>query len=176
MEKMNEIPEGIKVEINKLEILVSSGDKKLEKDFSSPLFNGKIKIESKDNKIIVTTESDKKKIRAMVGTINAHVKNMMTGLGKEYVYKLKIAYVHFPFTVKIENNELLISNFLGEKSMRRTKILDGVKVEVKGDIITVSGIDKERVGLTAGRIEQVSKVKKRDRRTYMDGIFLISKG
>jgi len=79
--------------------------------------------------------------------------------------------MHFPFKVEISGNEITINNFLGEKIPRKAKIVDGCKVEIKGDEISVSGINKESVGLTAARLEIATKVKNRDRRVFQDGIF-----
>ncbi|MCK4332660.1 MAG: 50S ribosomal protein L6, partial [Thermoplasmatales archaeon] len=58
---------------------------------------------------------------------------------------------------------------------RKAKILENVKVETMGDNVTVSGIDKEKVGQTAANIERSTKVKHRDIRVFQDGVYLISK-
>ena len=49
-----------------------------------------------------------------------------------------------------------------------------VKIQNKTEVI-VSGIDKEAVGQTAANIERSTTVKKRDRRVFQDGIYLIEK-
>ncbi|MGB1098957.1 MAG: 50S ribosomal protein L6, partial [Poseidonia sp.] len=49
-----------------------------------------------------------------------------------------------------------------------------VKVSNKVEV-TVSGIDKEAVGQTAANIERCTTVKKRDRRVFQDGIYLLNK-
>ena len=110
----------------------------------------------------------------MIGTVNAHVKNMIKGLNEEYVYKLEIASVHFPMVVKVDEAKkvVVIKTFLGEKADRHSKILPGAKVEVKGNEITVRSHDKEIAGQTAANIEKATKVKGRDRRIFQDGIFL----
>jgi len=50
-----------------------------------------------------------------------------------------------------------------------------VTVEAKGENVTVSGIDKEKVGQTAANIERATKVKKRDIRVFQDGVYIVSK-
>lgn len=175
MKKIIKLPEGVKVKVDGLKVSVSGKDN-LERNFYDQVFADMIKIEVKNGDIIISSSSDKRKVKAFVGTIASHINNMMKGVQEPYTYKLKICYVHFPMTVKVEKNEVLINNFLGEKKPRRAKILDGVKVEVKKDEIYVTSPDKEKAGQTAANIEFATKIKSRDRRVYQDGIFIVSKG
>ena len=101
---------------------------------------------------------------------------MNKGVTKGFEYKMKTVFSHFPIKTSVEGNEFIIQNFLGERSARRAKILEGVNVEAKGEDITVQGIDKEKVGQTVANIERATKVKKRDIRVFQDGIYRISKG
>ncbi len=107
----------------------------------------------------------------MLGTIEAHVNNMIKGVTEGYTVKLKIVYMHFPFTLKTSGKEISINNFLGEKTPRKTKIVGDCKVEVKGDEITITGINKDDVGQTAANLERATWVRARDRRVFQDGIF-----
>ena len=175
MEITVEIPEGIKIELENFKVKVIGNKGTLEKDFYSPLFSKKISIKKNDNKILITTESDRKKIRAMAGTIRSHILNMMKGVNEGFTAKLKIVYMHFPFTVKISGSEVLVNNFLGEKTPRRTTIIGDCKVEIKGDEIFVTGISKEDVGITAAKLEKVTWIKARDRRVFQDGCFITEK-
>ena len=83
--------------------------------------------------------------------------------------------MHFPITTKIEGNEFIIKNFLGERKDRKAKILPGVEVKVDGEMITLEGSDKEKTGQTAANIEQATKVRNKDRRIFQDGIFMLEK-
>jgi large subunit ribosomal protein L6 len=100
---------------------------------------------------------------------------MIIGVTKGFEYRLKIVYSHFPVTVKIEGDKALIHNFLGERQPRIAKIVRGSKVEVKGDEIKVSGIDIEAVGQTAANFEQATRIIGKDRRIFMDGIYITQK-
>jgi large subunit ribosomal protein L6 len=108
-----------------------------------------------------------------MGAIRAHVLNMISGVREGFEIKLKIVYMHFPFTVKVTGNEISVSNFLGEKTPRKTRLIGNCKVEIKGDEIIVTGIDKENVGETASNLEKVTRIKSRDRRVFQDGIFML---
>jgi large subunit ribosomal protein L6 len=89
---------------------------------------------------------------------------------------MKIVYAHFPMTVKVQGKTVTIDNFLGERSPRVAKIIgDDVKVQVKGDDVTITGINKEHVGQTMANIEQATKIKRRDPRIFQDGIYLVDK-
>ncbi len=171
MERVVEIPEGIQVELDDFKVKITGPKGTLERDFYSPLFKKDITIKKVDNKILISSESKRKKVKAMLGTIQAHILNMIKGVTEGFTAKLKIVYMHFPFTVKISGKEVIINNFLGEKTPRKTKIVGDCKVEIKGDEIIVTGINKEDVGQTALNLERATRIKARDRRVFQDGIF-----
>ncbi|MDD1775017.1 MAG: 50S ribosomal protein L6 [Methanobacterium sp.] len=164
------IPEGIEVTIQD-EIVIKGSKGELKRKFKSR----NIKISQDDNKIILEAPFPKKRDKAMLGTIKSHLNNMITGLTDGFTYQMKIVYAHFPMTVKVANSKVTIENFLGERHPRSAKILGDTKVQVKGDEVTVLGINKEDVGQTMANIEQATKIKGRDPRVFQDGIYLISK-
>ena len=100
---------------------------------------------------------------------------MIKGVTEGFEYKMKTVFAHFPIKTSVEGNKFVIQNFLGERSPRTAKILEGVTVEAKGENVTVSGTDKEKVGQTAANIERATKVKKRDIRVFQDGVYVTSK-
>jgi large subunit ribosomal protein L6 len=171
MEKIIEIPNEIEAEVENFKVKVKGPKGSLEKDFFSPLFKKDILLKKEDKKIIIKTDSKKKKVKAMVGTIEAHINNMLKGVTEGFSVKLKIVYMHFPFTVKISGKEITVNNFLGEKLARKTNIVGDCKVEIKGDEITVTGISKDDVGQTSANLERVTWIRSRDRRVFQDGIF-----
>jgi len=176
MEKTFQIPEDVKVEINNFDIVVTGKKGKIEKNFANPVFTNKIKIAKSEKEVKVSTDSDKREIRAMIGTIIAYLKSMSTGVTHGYTYTMKIVYMHFPFTVKVTGKEITIGNFLGGKALRKSKIIGNTNVEIKGDDIMVTGINVEEIGQTCANMETATKIKNRDRRVFQDGIFLFSRG
>jgi large subunit ribosomal protein L6 len=175
MKKFAEIPEGIEVNVEGMKVTVKNKDTVLERDFYDQMFIGSVKFRVVDNKFEASSEKDKRKMKSFVGSVASHVRNMITGIQNDYTYKLKICYVHFPMTAKVDGDKFLITNFLGEKQSRIAKILDGVKVQVKKDDVTVISNDKEKAGQTAANIENATRVTSRDRRIYQDGIFITEK-
>jgi large subunit ribosomal protein L6 len=168
MEKELTIPENVKIEVQNKYVKVSGPKGENEKEFK---FFFDVKIEKKDNKIIVTSPSDRKKIKALIGTIIAHIKNMIKGVTEGYTYKMKVVYSHFPVTVKVEGKEVQVHNFLGEKVPRIADILGNTKVEVNGQDIILTGPNKEDVGQTCANIEQACRITKYDRRIFQDGVY-----
>jgi large subunit ribosomal protein L6 len=164
-----EIPEGVSVEVRGLSVVVRGPKGTLERDFSHA--RGVI-VRVEDGKVIVESFFPKARQLALVGSIAAHIRNMILGVTRGFRYKLKVIYVHYPISVKVEKNRVIISNFLGEKQVRVVEIPPGVKVTVSGQDVIVEGIDKELVSHVAARIEEVTRVKDKDRRKFMDGIYI----
>jgi large subunit ribosomal protein L6 len=170
VEKEIEIPEGVNLEVEGKKIIVSGEKGQLERIFK---YFHPIKIEIKGNKLVVSSKSDKRKVKAMIGTIVSHTKNMIKGVKKGYTYKMKVIYSHFPVTVKVEGNQVKINNFIGEKKPRVARIMGDTRVEVKGQEIFINGINKESVGQTMGNIEQSCRITKYDRRIFQDGVYFV---
>jgi large subunit ribosomal protein L6 len=167
------IPENVEVSVDENGIVEVKGEKA---SLSRKLSHHRIKIEIKDNFVEVKCELPRKKEKALVGTFAAHIKNMIKGVTEGFEYKMKTVYSHFPIKTRVEGNMFLIENFMGERFPRKAKILDGVQVEIKGEMIFVRGADREKVGQTAANIERATKIKNRDIRVFQDGIYIISKG
>jgi large subunit ribosomal protein L6 len=164
------LPEGVEVTLQD-EIVVKGPKGELKRKFKSR----KIEISQDDGKIVLEAHFPNKRDKAMLGTIRSHLSNMVTGLTEGFSYKMKIVYAHFPMTVKVAGNKVTIDNFLGERHPRTAKILGDTQVKIKGDEVTVEGINKEEVGQTMANIEQATKIKGRDPRVFQDGIYLVSK-
>lgn len=170
VEKELIVPEDVNIEVENKHVKVSGKKGELKREFKH-FFD--IKVEKKDNKIIVSSKSERRKVKATVGTIISHIKNMIKGVTEGFTYKMRIIYSHFPITVDIKGDTVLIQNFLGENKPRAARILGDTKVEVKGQDIILTGIDKEDVSQTAGNIETATRITGKDRRIYQDGCFII---
>jgi large subunit ribosomal protein L6 len=168
VEKFVEIPQGMNVSISGNEMIFKFNGKETRKRFNL----GKIVISIKDNKISVCAEKSTKRELKMIGTIVAHLNNLMKGTKENFVYQLEICNVHFPMTLKVEGDLVKIKSFLGEKIERKARILPNAKVEIKGNKIEVSSYDIEAAGQTAANLEQATKIRNRDRRIFQDGIFI----
>lgn len=165
------IPDNVEVTLESNNVTVKGEKGTVSRAFSHPEIH--LKMDGKTME--VSCKSLRRKDKALVNTFVAHIKNMMKGVTIGFEYKMKTVFSHFPIKTSVEGNVVVIQNFLGERSPRRAEILSGVIVEPKGDDITVSGIDKEKVGQTVANIERAAKVKNRDVRVFQDGIYKIAK-
>ena len=163
-----EIPPGVNVALEGNALTVSGPKGTLVRDMRFP----QIDVRIEDGEVVVSTASDKKRFLAMSGTLEAHVKSMIRGVVEGYEYRMKVVYSHFPIQLKLQGNRLDIGNFLGEKQPRTAKIIEGVTVKIGNDEVTLTGIDKEKVGNTAANIEHATKITKRDPRVFQDGIYI----
>jgi large subunit ribosomal protein L6 len=166
-----EIPEGVSVSFSQDLCTVRGPKGTVERRFWYP----GIKIESREGEVVVDAESSRKEQKAMVGTFTSHINNLITGVTEGFECKLKIVYAHFPMQVKVEGKTVIIGNFLGEKKPRVAKILGETTVKVSGNEVVISGINKEDVGQTAANIEQKTKIKRFDPRTFQDGIYIVQR-
>ena len=166
------VPEGVSIEVNVNKMKVSGEMGELKREFK---LAHEIKIMKEDNKIRVTSEIERRKAKALVGTIIAHTRNMIRGVTKGYTYKLKIVYSHFPMNAKVEGSKVMVSNFIGERTSRVAKIVGKTQVKIDGQDVTVTGIDPEETGQTAGNIELACRIVGYDKRRFADGIFITGK-
>jgi large subunit ribosomal protein L6 len=167
-----DIPEGITVDVSNHLLKVKGPKGEVEKKL---VFSKNIKLEKVDSKIKASTESDDRKIKAQIGTIVAHVKNAIEGVTKEFTYKLKVIYSHFPVTLKVEGDKVLIQNFLGERIPRVAKIVGKTKVKIEGADVIVTGASIDEVSQTAANIEQAARIVGYDKKIFQDGVYITSK-
>ena len=139
-----EIPGDVEVRVENGNKIIVKGEKgQVEKKIKP-----KIKVSKKENTLILSSPTSRRKDKSLLGTAQGDIKNMIHGVTEGVVYKLKVVYSHFPVNLKVQGNELWIENFFGERCPRKARILEGVDVKINGQDIEVIGIDKERVGQT----------------------------
>lgn len=166
-----EIPENIEVNLDGNLLIVKGPEGELKREFD--LHN--LEFKKENNKIIVGHKKATKRDKKMINTIRAHINNMIQGVTKKFEYTLKICHSHFPMNVEVKDKEVIIKNFLGERVPRKAKILEGVDVKIDKEIITVNSTNKELAGQTAANIEKSTRIRKKDRRIFQDGIYIITK-
>jgi large subunit ribosomal protein L6 len=116
-----------------------------------------------------------KREKTTLGTYKAHINNMLHGAREGFTYRMKICSGHFPMTVQVKGSELIIKNFIGEKTPRVLRLKPGVDVKVEGEFIVISSPDRELGGQTAASIEAVSSRANYDKRVFQDGVYIIEK-
>lgn len=170
-ERTVKMPDGVTVSVSDGVVSVKGPKGELRRTLTSP----GVVVSVADQQVVIRAERPHRKEKALVGTFEAHIANMVKGVTTGFSYQMKTVYSHFPIKAKVEGDRFIIENFLGERHPRKAVILGDVKVQVKGDLVAVNGADKEHVGQTVANIERASKVTRRDVRVFQDGIYLVSK-
>ena len=175
MKKEVAIPKGVDVSVSALDMKIKGPKGELLKSFENPMFNSVVTIEKNGETLVVSSESERRQIKAIVGAIVAHARNMIIGVTKGYEYTMKTHYSHFPINVEVKGREVIVKNFLGEKAPRITSIRGNVEVTASKDAVAVKGTNIEEVGQTCRNIEAICKISDRDGRVFNDGIYVTEK-
>ena len=173
VERTIEIPKEVKVQLEGGLVNVTGPKGSLQENLS----HLPVKLTLKQNNFSVTAVWPRKREYSMVGTAAACIKNMIKGVTEGFQYKLKMVHAHFPMTVKVleDKKTLQIENFTGEKSPRHVKIIGETSVKISGEEVIVEGINLKDVSQTASNIEQATKIKDKDQRVFLDGIYVFEK-
>ena len=174
MEKFEEsidIPQGVTVTQKKHMLQFQGPRGKTFKNFRKI----PIDIEIKDNKVHLKSQGFRKKDYSILHTARSIIRNICEGLIDGYTIKMKVVFAHFPITVKVEGKKILIENFQGERSARITKIVGNTKVVPKGEDVILTGEVWTDITQTAANIELNTKVKDKDHRVFLDGIYVYEK-
>ena len=165
------IPEGITVTQKKHMLTFVGPLGKTHKSFR--LIPVDVKIV--ENKLVLKAIGSKKRDYAILHTARSILRNICEGLIVGYTIKMKIVFAHFPVTVKVEGKNIIIENFQGERAPRRTVIVGNTKVVPGGEDIILTGEVWTDITQTAANIELKTKVKNKDHRVFLDGIYAFEK-
>jgi len=168
VENIIEVPEEVNLTLNGYKVAVTGPNGTVTRDFRHSQLN----LSYNNNLLRIWAENPRKKQASLVNTIASHVKNMIKGVTAGFTYRLKIVFIHFPLTINIQENEIIINNFVGERKARVAQICGDVEIKVEGDDIIVTGNDIENVAQTAANIQQSTKIRNKDLRKFLDGIYV----
>ena len=172
-----DIPEGVTVTIKARDVTVEGSRGKLQKAFKSRSMDF---TTISDRRIRVDLWGGSKKEVACVRSTTAHIENMIKGVTKGFRYKMRFVYAHFPINATIiDNKKIEIRNFLGEKRVREITMLDGCTITKSTDVkdqIVIEGNDLSKVSLSCAQISDQAKVRNKDIRKFLDGIYVSEKG
>jgi large subunit ribosomal protein L6 len=145
-----EIPEGVKAEIQGQDLEISGPKGELKNTIHQD-----IKIEIKDGKIFVLPKKKEfsKKTQALWGLYRTLIFNMVKGVSQGFEKKLEIEGIGFKAVV--EGDSLVLN--IGFTNPVRIKKPEDINFLVEKNVITVSGIDKEKVGQISAIIRETKK-------------------
>lgn len=167
-----EIPDGISVSLEDRIISVKGKLGTIKKDFTKlPAF-----LTIENNIVKIEPYGTRRKDFAISKTAQSIINNMIKGVENGYKYRMKIVFAHFPITVKIRDGKVHVENFFGERKARISNIVgDSTKVSIEGDDIVITGPHLEHVSQTAANIELSTRVKNKDQRVFLDGVYVYSR-
>ena len=139
-----QIPDKVKVDIKGTTVSVDGPKGKVSKTFASV-----VKIEKKDNNILVAPTEETRFSRAMYGTARSIVAGMVKGVTDGYVKDLEIQGVGFKANLKGKQLDLA----LGYSHPILMDIPEGIKITVTDQTkVKVEGADKQLVGAVTAEI------------------------
>ena len=137
------VPAGVDVKIDGQHVTVKGGKAELSLDVHPD-----ITVKLEDGQITVTRPSDDKNHRALHGLTRALIQNMVTGVHEGFTKTLEINGVGY--RAQKAGKKLTLS--LGYSHPVEMEDPAGIETVVEGNVITVKGIDKEKVGQFAAEI------------------------
>jgi large subunit ribosomal protein L6 len=144
------IPQGVEVSINKDGLVTIKGTKgELSREFKTDV----ISIEVVENTFVLNIKEDSVFSRALIGTYASHLKNMIHGVTEGFIKKLIVEGVGFRSEVK--GKELHMQ--LGFSHPVIMSIPDDLTVTAEKNVITVTGINKEKTNQFAAQIRAKKK-------------------
>jgi len=189
-EKTLEIPSDVNLAVKSRKVRVKGARGVLTRDFSHvplDLHVKTYKVKGKDGK-----EEQKKQLvaemwfgdrlqLATIRTVMTHIRNMITGVRKGYLFKMRTVHAHFPIGLNIEKDgsEVEVRNYLGEKKARKVAVRGDVIAKRSEDVkdqIEISGNNLEDVAQTAANIWRIARVADKDIRKFLDGVYVSHKG
>ena len=110
-----------------------------------------MKVEVKDNEITVSRPNDDKENRALHGLTRALIANMVEGVTNGFKKELEVNGVGY--SVQKQGSNLVMN--LGFSHQVTVSEIEGIKIDVQGtNKITISGIDKQKVGQFAAEVRE----------------------
>lgn len=171
MTKDIELPAGIEASMNGSILLVKGPKNEVRREIKQR----NVLVKAIGAKITLESRTESKKDKKIIGSLTAHIKNMIRGSAQSHTYILKICSGHFPINASVAGNKLAVKNFLGEKVPRVLELKDGAEVKVEGEMIYVTSANKETAGQVSADIEQLTRRPGYDTRVFQDGIYIINK-
>ena len=142
-----QIPEKVSVSVDGLHVTVTG-----LKGTLSVETRPEVKVEVKDNEVLVTRYNDEKESRGYHGLYRQLISNMITGVSQGYQKALLINGVGYRAEVKGE----IIAFALGYSTPIEYVIPKGITVTADGPAkLIISGIDKAQVGKVAAEIRSL---------------------
>lgn len=142
-----EIPDDVEIKITERLVKIKGPKGEMSKEI--PL---EIGIEIKDKKILLNPKRKTKKSGALWGLTRSLLYNDVKGVTEGFEKELEL--IGIGYRASMEKEKLLVLE-VGFSHKVEIEVPEGIDVSVKKNIITISGIDKQKVGEVAAKIRKI---------------------
>lgn len=143
-----QIPDGVTLKKEGDKIVASGALGSLSVEIPS-----RIEVRFENNEVLVSRKSEDKLSKSLHGTIRALIANAILGVSAGFEKKLEIIGVGY--RAALEDNKLILKVGFSHEVVK--EIPEELTVEVKKNIISIKGINKQVVGQTAAEIRAIKK-------------------
>lgn len=143
------ISDGVKIEVSGGAVVVSGPKGTLHFSFSPEM---EIKISEKE--VSVIKKGNSKNSGAIWGTTASIIENMIEGVTEGYQKQLELNGVGFRMALQGKK----INMALGFSHPVIVDIPEEIEVKIENNVMTISGIDKQKVGQFAASVKALKKV------------------
>jgi len=144
-----DIPDNVQIKIDGQTVSVKGSKGELEQEI-----HPSIKVEQKDNQLIFSiADPAYKKSNAFWGLYRSLINNMVVGVTEGFQKQLEINGVGYKASL---SGKKLILN-VGYSHPVEFELPAGIEAKVEGNVITISGINKQQVGEIAANIRKIRK-------------------
>jgi len=178
------VPKGVTVVIKNRKVTVTGPRGTLSRDFQH--FRVDLRLEKRGgaNQVKAELWFGNRLQLATLRTALTHIDNMIQGVTKGFLFKMKYVYAHFPINLVVTkgNKTVEVKNYLGEKMERVVDLIGDTTAKLSKDIdgtkdeITIQGSCLDAVSQSCANIQQIAKVNDKDIRKFLDGVYVSYRG
>ncbi|MGC8571860.1 MAG: 50S ribosomal protein L6 [Candidatus Micrarchaeia archaeon] len=168
-----DIPDNVNIEIKDNTVSVKGSLGTNTRQYNDSL----LEVKKEGNKLIVKAKEGNKQLlkkgKMAENSFLKELKNDINGVNKYFEINMQVVFAHFPITIEVKNDKVYIKNIIGERAPRESQIVGNCKVEVKGQNVKVYGTKLDDVSQTAANLKKACKIRKKDERTFQDGVYRV---
>jgi large subunit ribosomal protein L6 len=143
------VPDGVDVNISGRKISIKGPKGSLDFEFHPDV---EVKIEEKE--VVVMARKKTKQARSLWGLTRMLVSNMIDGVTKGFEKQLELQGVGYRMAVQGKKLNLA----LGFSHPIEVDVPEGLEAKIDKNILTISGIDKQKVGQLTATVRALKKV------------------
>lgn len=178
------IPKGVTVAIKNRKVTVTGPRGTLSRDFQHLRVDLRVEKKNDASSVICELWFGNRLALATMRTALTHIENMIKGVTKGFLFKMKYVYAHFPINLVVSKDAktVEVKNYLGEKEERIVQLIGDTTAKLSKDIdgtkdeITIQGSSLDAVSQSCANIQQIAKVNDKDIRKFLDGVYVSYRG